>query len=209
MPMMDVGTEHLLHQERKLNDRAGAAEKALTMKGKHPKKKGACHHCGKLGHYKRDCWKLAAEKRIEPQKEGKEGKHKTSLVAELGDSAGDDDKTSLVAELGDSVGDDDKTSLVAELGDSAGDDDKTSLVAELGDSAGDDDKTSLVAELGDSAGDDDKTSLVAELGDSAGDDEALAISHAMVVGSSGNWIMDSGATSHMCTAKEWFRGFSR
>ena len=39
--MMDVMTEHLLHQERKINDRAGAVdEKALTMKDKHPKKKG-------------------------------------------------------------------------------------------------------------------------------------------------------------------------
>ena len=66
VPTMDVVTERLLHQERKLSDRAGALdekEKALAMKGKHPKKKGPCHHCGKMGHYKRDCWKLA-EKRL-------------------------------------------------------------------------------------------------------------------------------------------------
>ena len=45
------------------------------------------------------------------------------------------------------------------------------------------------------------------MADSAGDDEALAVSHAMVVGSSDSWIMDSGATSHMCTAKEWFSDY--
>ena len=29
-------------------------EKALTLKGKHPRKQGPCHHFGKMGHYKRD-----------------------------------------------------------------------------------------------------------------------------------------------------------
>ena len=48
---------------------------------------------------------------------------------------------------------------------------------------------------------------MAQLGDSAVNDEALVVSHAMVVGSSGSWIMDSGAMSHMCTAKEWFSDY--
>ncbi len=85
VPTMDVVTELLLQQERKLNGLAGAIdEKALAMKGKQPKKKGPCHHCDKMGHYKRDCWKLV-ERKTEPQKEGKSGKHKISLVTEVGD----------------------------------------------------------------------------------------------------------------------------
>lgn len=128
VPTLDVVTERLLHQERKLNERVGAAdEKALSVKGKSFKKKVTCFHCGKLGHHKRYCWKLAAEKRAEPQKENKDGKHKANFMAELGDSAVDD--------------------------------------------------------------------------------EVLVVGHAVVVGPSGSWIVDSGATSHMCTAKEWFSDY--
>ena len=82
---------------------------------------------GKLGHYKQNCWKLAAEKRTEPQKESKDGKHKANMVSELGDSAVHD--------------------------------------------------------------------------------EVLVVSHAVVVCPSGSWIVDSGATSHMCMAREWFSDY--
>ena len=121
VPKMEVVTERLLHEERKLIGRVGAGagdEKAMTARGKRPgpKKKGPCHHCGKMGHYKRDCWKLA-EKKAESQKEFRSGKHKTSKVTELADSSGDD--------------------------------------------------------------------------------EVLVISHALSVGASGSWIVDSGATCHV------------
>ena len=87
VPAMDVVMECLLHQERKLSGCADAAgEKALAMKGKQPKKKGSCHHCGKMGHYKRDYWK----RKTEPQKEGKGSKQKISLVAEVSGLAEDD-----------------------------------------------------------------------------------------------------------------------
>ena len=49
VPTMDVVTQRLLHQER--GGVVDEKEKALAMKSKHPKKRGPCHHCGKMGHY--------------------------------------------------------------------------------------------------------------------------------------------------------------
>ncbi|RXN10626.1 gag-pol poly [Labeo rohita] len=59
VPKMEVVTERLLHEERKLRDRDGESNnndaKALTgkqfSKGKGPK----CHYCGRFGHIKRNC----------------------------------------------------------------------------------------------------------------------------------------------------------
>ncbi len=67
MPKMEIVTERLLHEERKLKDRAGtgmSGEKALTTVQR-PKRKGPrCHYCCKFGHIKRDCYKRAqAEKK--------------------------------------------------------------------------------------------------------------------------------------------------
>ena len=129
VPKMEVVTERLLHEEWKLISCTGARagdEKAMTTKDKRPRKIGPCHHCGKLGHYKQDCWKLA-EKKAESQKEYNSGKHKTSKVTELANLSGDD--------------------------------------------------------------------------------EVLVVGHAWSVGASGSWIVDSGATCHMCSTRELFAGY--
>ena len=47
-----------------------------------------------------------------------------------------------------------------------------------------------------------KTSLVTEQ-DSLSD-EVMVIGHALSVGPFGSWIVDSGATSHICTSRELF-----
>ncbi len=62
VPKMEVVTERLLHEERKRSELIVLkSEKAMTMRVKHSshKKKGPCHHCGKMGHFKNDCWTLS------------------------------------------------------------------------------------------------------------------------------------------------------
>ena len=58
VPKMEVVTEQLLHEERKLKDRSmapgisGSIEnKGLMSKHRSPRRqRPRCHHCGKLGH---------------------------------------------------------------------------------------------------------------------------------------------------------------
>ena len=66
VPKMEIVTEHLLHEESKLKERAGeektcAKVKALASqhwsRGKGPK----CHHCAHFGHIKRNCRDLKSE----------------------------------------------------------------------------------------------------------------------------------------------------
>ena len=47
-----------------------------------------------------------------------------------------------------------------------------------------------------------------QVSSSTSDDEALVIGHALSATSRGNWIVDSGATCHMCNDKELFKGLS-
>ena len=58
VPRMEVVTERLLHEERKLKERVGSErsrEEAMTGKQR-PKGKGPKgHHCGKFGHIRRNC----------------------------------------------------------------------------------------------------------------------------------------------------------
>ena len=63
VPRMDVEMERVLHEERKLKDREDSGpshEKAMMSRFK--KKSVECYHCGKMGHIKRDCRFLSAEK---------------------------------------------------------------------------------------------------------------------------------------------------
>ena len=58
VPRMEVVTERLMHEERKLKERVGSErsrEGAMTGKQR-PKAKGPkCHHCGKFGHIRWNC----------------------------------------------------------------------------------------------------------------------------------------------------------
>ena len=92
VPKLEVVTERILHQERKFEDRGGASgtgEGALTLHGSSKQKpKVKCHHCGKLGHIKRFCRKLKAEK------EKSEGSEKAAISAVKEDS--DSESSALV-----------------------------------------------------------------------------------------------------------------
>ncbi len=45
----------------------------MPAKWKNSKKKGPCHNCGKMGHFKQDCWQLKT----------KDEKHGTNKVTEI------------------------------------------------------------------------------------------------------------------------------
>ena len=131
VPKMEIVTERLLHEERKLKDPGPTRLKAMTAQGQ--KKKFTCHYCGKPGHFRRNCRKLAADnkKKVKLGTREKE-KHKANKAAIKKDE---------------------------------------------------------------------------EDGSSSCDSDALVAFHALSVNSSGNWIVDSGATSHMCNNAKMFAKF--
>ena len=99
---------------------APADEKAMTTKAKWSKKKLRCHYCRKLGHFKRDCPKLAERSQSE-----KTTKPKSNSVTEA-------------------------------------------------------------------------------VADDSSDGDAMVVSHSVSVGASASWIVDSGATCHMCSSRQLF-----
>ena len=64
VPKMELVTERLLHEERKVKGRGDDASSEKAMTAKQAFKKGPkCHHCGKYGHIRRNCRKFAQEKK--------------------------------------------------------------------------------------------------------------------------------------------------
>ncbi len=92
VPNLDVVTERLLHEERKLKDREGSGsshEKAMTSRFK--RKSVECFHCGKTGHIKRNCHLLSGEKKkFRPNRHGKQKANKASVVDECSADSGSD-----------------------------------------------------------------------------------------------------------------------
>ena len=73
VPKIEVVTERLLHEERKLNERADVrvrSERAMTGQQRSKAKGLKCHHCGKFGHIRRNCkeWvRTKSEARRKPE----------------------------------------------------------------------------------------------------------------------------------------------
>ena len=85
VPKMELVTEWLLHEERKLKERKGAdvsSEKAMTAKQTF-KKGPKCHYCGKFGHIRRNCRKFAQE-----NKSDSSDKERTKSVKHQANTAG-------------------------------------------------------------------------------------------------------------------------
>ena len=60
VPKTETVTERLLHEERKTREEPRQTKlKAMTAQGQ--KKRFTCHYCGKPGHFRRNCRKLAAD----------------------------------------------------------------------------------------------------------------------------------------------------
>ena len=143
VPKMENVTERLLHEEQKTKDREeieGGCTKAMTAHNNFgQKKKFTCHYCGKPGHFKRNCRKLAFELANANEKGNKSGFKAKKEVKHKANKA---------------------------------------------------------------------TSGHKDVSDSSSDD-ALVVCHALSAGSKGNWIVDSGATCHMCNDKTLFGQFEQ
>ena len=60
---MEVVTERLLYEERKIKDRDSSNSKAMAVYRPKTKKPFNCYHCGKPGHIRRNCRARIAEEK--------------------------------------------------------------------------------------------------------------------------------------------------
>ena len=76
VPKMVIVTERLLHEECRQKGCADTlmnGEKAMTSEQRSRWKGVRCHYCKRIGHIKRDCFKLAADRKSESErKNGKQ-----------------------------------------------------------------------------------------------------------------------------------------
>ena len=92
VPKMEIVTERLLHEERKMKEKETEdnGRKALTASHKRgiPRKQLTCHFCKKPGHFKRNCMKLAQLKMNEKLKHSAS---KAATKEQVSSSASDDE----------------------------------------------------------------------------------------------------------------------
>ena len=95
VPKMELVTERLLHEERKMKDRKGtdtSCDKAMTAK--QPFKRGPkCHYCGKFGHIKRNCRKFAQENKSDSSNQDKPKHRANAAEARQTDSSSSDSES--------------------------------------------------------------------------------------------------------------------
>ena len=102
VPKMEIVTERLLHEERKIKEKHGSETsdgmKAMFVnrqsKGKGPK----CYQCGKFGHIKRNCRELNSPKLDDDKNEAYDNKHKANNAAESrqAENSSDSDEVGLM-----------------------------------------------------------------------------------------------------------------
>ena len=73
VPKIEIVTKRLLHEEHKQKGRAESAdtnsmEKVMTSEQRIRRKGVRCHYCKRIGHFKRDCFELAADRKAESEK---------------------------------------------------------------------------------------------------------------------------------------------
>ena len=98
VPKMEIVTERLLHEERKMKEKGTGedGQKALSVGHKrgNGKKQLTCYFCKKPGHFKRDCRKLAAQ--LQRNEKADKPKHSASK-ADAKEQVSSDDEALVVS----------------------------------------------------------------------------------------------------------------
>ena len=76
----------MLHEERDHADTNG--EKAMTLEQRTRRKEVRCHYCKRIGHFKHDCFELAADRKAESEKKsGRQSANKAEVKRNRRDSS--------------------------------------------------------------------------------------------------------------------------